>query len=116
MSQRIRLCHLDELDDGQSRGFDPLQQGRDSLFLIRQGTQVFGYRNACPHRGYQGTSMAWKKDAFLTKQRDRILCAAHGAQFDIASGECVVGPCIGQSLEKLRLIQTEQGELYLQQE
>ncbi len=113
MMKRIRLCHLDDLADGDAKGFDPYQQGHDSIFVIRQGKQLYGYRNACPHRGYEGTSMAWRKDRFLNKAGSRIVCGAHGAQFDIQSGECLMGPCPGQSLETVSLLLTPQGELYL---
>lgn len=113
MTDPIRLCHMNDLEDGNARGFDPFQQGRDSIFVVRRGSEVFGYRNACPHRGYEGTSMAWRKDRFLNKTGTRIVCGAHGAQFDIHSGECLAGPCPGQSLEAISLTLTSQGELYL---
>lgn len=29
------LCRLNELEEGQARGFDPLAQGRDSVFALR---------------------------------------------------------------------------------
>ncbi|WP_221800932.1 Rieske (2Fe-2S) protein [Oceanobacter mangrovi] len=113
MNRPIRLCHLSDIEDGDARGFDPHQQGHDSLFVIRQHRQVIGYRNACPHKGYEGTSMAWRKDRFLNKAHSRVICAAHGAQFDINSGECLLGPCPGQSLDRLPLLVNEQGDVYL---
>ncbi len=113
MIAAVRLCHLDELSDGDARGFDPLGSGRDSLFVIRDGSELIGYLNACPHRGYEGTSMAWRKDQFLNKARDRILCGAHGAQFDIRTGECLRGPCPGQSLTPVQLTINEHGDVYL---
>ncbi|MFK4754050.1 MULTISPECIES: Rieske (2Fe-2S) protein [Oceanospirillaceae] len=115
MSNWIKLGHLNDIDDGCARGFDPHQLGRDSLFVLRKGDRLLGYRNACPHRGYEGTSMAWRKDRFLNKAGTRIICGAHGAQFDTETGECLIGPCPGQSLEKVILRLTETGELYLQQ-
>ena len=104
MSNWIKLGHLNDIDDGCARGFDPHQLGRDSLFVLRKGD-----------RGYEGTSMAWRKDRFLNKAGTRIICGAHGAQFDTETGECLIGPCPGQSLEKVILRLTETGELYLQQ-
>jgi nitrite reductase/ring-hydroxylating ferredoxin subunit len=47
--------------------------------------------------------MAWRKDAYLNADRDRIVCSAHGALFDIVTGVCILGPCIGQALQPLRL-------------
>ena len=36
MNQReIGLCRADELEEGQARGFDPWQCGKDSVFAVR---------------------------------------------------------------------------------
>ncbi|MDD0838883.1 Rieske (2Fe-2S) protein [Curvibacter sp. HBC61] len=111
MSSWIRLCHSDELPEGSSRGFDPLQQGQDSVLLVRWQGQVHAYRDACPH--HQGTPMAWRKDAYLNAAGNRIVCHAHGAQFDMASGVCTLGPCLGQSLQRLPIESSPEGELRL---
>lgn len=107
----VRLCHLRELAEGSSRGFDPTGTGRDTVFVVRRNG-LHAYRNVCPH--WANTSMAWRKDAFLNADASRIVCAAHGAQFDIASGECLIGPCIGQSLTRVSLIESEDGSLHIQ--
>jgi nitrite reductase/ring-hydroxylating ferredoxin subunit len=104
------LCRIDELPDGGARGFDPGRSGQDTLLLVRQGERVFAYADACPHHG---TPMAWRKDAYLNAARDRIVCHAHGAQFDIATGECLLGPCLGQSLTPVPLHIQASGELHL---
>src|ERR1700683_1373202 len=44
----IRLCRLEEIPDGDSRGFDPLGVGRDTLLVVRQGTSLYAWRDACP--------------------------------------------------------------------
>ncbi len=106
----VRLCHAGELPEGSSRGFDPTGTGRDTLFVVRRDG-LHAYRNACPH--WANTSMAWRKDAFLNADASRIVCAAHGAQFDIASGVCLIGPCVGQSLTRVPLIESEDGSLYI---
>lgn len=97
----VRLCRVDELPDGGARGFDPHASGHDTMLVVRQGGRLYGYLDACPH--YGGTPMAWRKDAYLNAARDRIVCAAHGAQFDIPSGACTLGPCLGQSLTPVAL-------------
>lgn len=95
------LCRLDELVDGQSRGFDPLGEGRDTMFVVRRGSQFFGYRNECPH--YNFARMAWKKDEFLNADGTSIRCSAHGALFRIADGLCEAGPCVGERLTPVGL-------------
>jgi nitrite reductase/ring-hydroxylating ferredoxin subunit len=98
----VFLCRLGELPDGDSRGFDPRRTGQDTVFVVRQGDLVQGWRDACPH--YGDTPLAWRKDAYLNAARDRIVCAAHGAQFDIATGICTLGPCLGQRLQRVELV------------
>lgn len=106
----MRLCHIDEVPDGGTRGFDPARSGQDTLLVVRRGERVFGWRDACPHHG---TPMAWRKDAYLNAARDRIVCHAHGAQFDIESGLCLLGPCLGQRLTPVPLHIKAGGELHL---
>lgn len=90
------LCRMKDLPDGRSVGFDPLGEGRDTMFVVRRGDTVHAYRNLCPH--YDRARMAWKKDEFLNGDHSRIMCAAHGALFRIEDGICEVGPCIGDRL------------------
>lgn len=105
------LCRLDDIPDGEARGFDPLRSGQDTVLAIRRGPTLHLYRDACPHHGT--TPMAWRKDAYLNAQRDRIVCSAHGAQFDIETGTCILGPCLGQSLTALRFTLNDRGEIHL---
>lgn len=111
VKRRVHLCHIDELPDGGARGFDPLCAGQDTMFVVRRGDRVRAWRDACPH--INGAPMPWRKDAYLNAARDRIVCAAHGAQFDIETGLCVLGPCVGQRLEPLE-ITSMCGALYVE--
>ena len=105
------LCRLSEIQDGHSRGFDPLREGRDTMFVVRRGTRVYGYRNACPH--YDFARMAWKKDEFLNGDRSRIMCAAHGALFRVEDGLCEIGPCLGAALTSVPL-EVRDGAIWVQ--
>lgn len=86
------LCSSPDLPESQSRGFevDGLK-----LMAVRRAGQVFVYQNRCPHRG---VPLEWEPDRFLDDSHSLIQCATHGALFLIESGECVAGPCAGQSL------------------
>lgn len=90
---QTKLCRLDELPEVGSRQFD---HGEESLFAVRQYSEVFVYRNICPHIG---TPLNWQEDQFLDSENRFIQCASHGALFEIDSGLCVAGPCSGQSLQ-----------------
>ena len=93
---RTVICRLDELKDPGSRGMAVMLEGRlQDIFVVRQGDQVFGYLNCCPHTG---GSLDWVPDQFLDLDEKYIQCATHDAIFRMHDGECVAGPCKGDSL------------------
>lgn len=106
----MRLCHLDDLPDGDSRGFDLRASGRDTIFVVRQGASLHGWLNVCPHHG---APLAWRKDAYLDAARDRVVCGAHGAQFEIHTGLCTLGPCLGQALTPVPLTLSGDGAVHV---
>lgn len=88
------LCHLDEIGEGQSRGFTLPNQ--ETVFAVKRDGQVYVYRNSCPHLGIE---LEWLEDQFLDSEGALIQCSTHGALFVIESGECVAGPCLGKALQ-----------------
>lgn len=104
------LCSLDELrpDAGlEVRAEAP--DGPFDLVLFRVVGQVRSYRNACPH---QGRNLAFAPDEFLFDPDGRLICPHHGASFDVATGECVDGPCKGAFLTRLTVL-IRDGMVYL---
>jgi nitrite reductase/ring-hydroxylating ferredoxin subunit len=101
------LCRLDDIPDGAARGFGPAPGGFTGLFAVRRGDAVHLYVNACPH---VGVSLDWAPDRFLTADGAQIVCSTHGALFDIETGRCTDGPCVGDSLEKI-VATIENGEV-----
>lgn len=98
----IVVGELAELEDPGCREFEI--GGGDwpfRGFVVRKGDAVFAYENVCAHVGHP---LNWMPDAFLTKDRSSIICSSHGAQFEIDTGLCIAGPCIGKSL---RAVATE---------
>jgi nitrite reductase/ring-hydroxylating ferredoxin subunit len=88
--------HLDAIpDDGATETLFDSPNGSGSVVVIRRGEQVFAYRNVCPHAG---RLLNWAPGRFLF-DKGRLVCAAHGAVFEVESGLCVEGPCRGSSLE-----------------
>lgn len=106
----MKLCHWRDLPDGASRGFDPAGRGQDTVLIVRQGDRVYAYADACPHHG---TPMAWRKDHYLNAAGDRIVCAAHGALFEITTGRCTLGPCLGDCLTTLPLTLQANGDIHI---
>ena len=97
------LCPSADLSEGQSRGF-VIEDLR--LLAVRQQGQVYLYENRCPHRG---VPLEWLPDQFLDHSGSLIQCSTHGALFLIDNGECVAGPCAGQSLRALGCHEDDQG-------
>jgi nitrite reductase/ring-hydroxylating ferredoxin subunit len=110
------LCRLAEIADGEGRGFT-LGEGsaQIDLFVVRDGESVYGYLNACPH---QGTPLDWGGfdggGRFVSADSGNILCATHGAEFRIADGFCLAGPCPGARLRRVHLSRDGDGMLSFQ--
>jgi nitrite reductase/ring-hydroxylating ferredoxin subunit len=104
------LCHLADLPEGGARGFDPLGRGHDTVFAVRRGDVLRVWADRCPHHG---TPMPWRKDAYLNAAGDRIVCSAHGALFEIDSGLCIQGPCLGDALQPVPFTIDAAGKLLL---
>jgi nitrite reductase/ring-hydroxylating ferredoxin subunit len=89
------LCSVDELVEGDAKGFST---DTDALFALKRDGQIFVYRNSCPHLGVE---LNWLEDQFLDTEGILIQCATHGALFVVETGACVAGPCRGKSLEAI---------------
>lgn len=71
----------------------PDQPG-SSVVVLRRGQCVTAFRNICPH---VGRFLNWAPGRFLF-DHGRLVCAAHGAMFEVDSGHCIDGPCRGSGL------------------
>lgn len=69
--------------------------GAQALILYRDGSRVTAWCNVCPHAGRR---LDWAPGQFLRSRDGALVCAVHGATFDLTSGECTAGPCRGQTL------------------
>jgi nitrite reductase/ring-hydroxylating ferredoxin subunit len=78
------------LIDGQS----------EPIILHRDGDRVLAWLNVCPHAGRR---LDYVPGKFLI-DKGHLVCAAHGATFRPADGECIAGPCRG---ERLRAVAVE---------
>ncbi|WP_368561740.1 Rieske (2Fe-2S) protein [Pseudoxanthomonas sp. UTMC 1351] len=81
----------------------------ESLLLFRQGQSVRAWLNVCPHAGRR---LDWAPGKFLKSKEGHLICAAHGASFELGGGVCVAGPCRGDSLRAVAVTVVE-GEVRL---
>ncbi len=94
-----QVAALSDLADPGSRGFQVETDGMPVFgFVVRKDGKLYGYENVCPHAGRM---LNWGPHRFLTQDQSMIMCVAHGALFDITSGECATGPCMGESLRQV---------------
>lgn len=106
MSQGEILCRLEDLPaEGSLRlhfGDDEYGHG---LCVVRSAGRTFAYLNRCAH---MDTAMDWVPGEFLDASGEFIVCAMHGAHFRIEDGYCVLGPCQGQFLRAVRVVEDGQ--------
>lgn len=96
------LARLDDLPDGQPIEVEAVVDGdNESLIVLRSGDRVDAFLNICPHAGRR---LDWAPGRFLLSRERQLVCAAHGASFELPSGTCVTGPCRGDSLRRVDVV------------
>ena len=106
---RAALIALDAIEDGGLAEVEGTVDGdAESLILHRDGGQVRGWFNVCPHAGRR---LDWAPAKFL-RSDGLLVCAAHGASFELGSGACVAGPCRGASLRAV-VLEVRDGGVYI---
>lgn len=106
------ICHASEIGEDEAKGFGPFDGSRRKIIVVRRNGVLHGWLDACPHYS-TGTPMAWKKDGYLNGDRSHLTCHSHGALFTIETGECVLGPCLGQKLTAVKLSVSDEGEIFV---
>lgn len=101
-----RLCALEDIAENSSRSFE---QGFMSVLVIRRGDAVFVYHNHCPHAA---ATLDARGQSVLASDGLLLHCERHGAEFVTETGECVSGPCLGESLQALPFTLSA-GDIYL---
>lgn len=101
------LATLDDLPDGGLLEVEAEVDGSaESLILHRDGDRVRAWLNICPHAGRR---LDWAPGKFLQSKDGLLVCAAHGASFELREGACVAGPCRGDALRAVTLDVVEGG-------
>ena len=106
----IFLCHAQELQKTGARSIvlGEVPNTLDVLVIERGGVRR-AYINACPH---QFIPLETFPDWVFTEDREHLVCTGHGALFVPETGLCVEGPCEGDALTPLKILEKD-GEIYL---
>lgn len=101
------ICGTDAVERGGAKAFslsriDEAGEARPfPIVVIRtHDNNYVGYVNTCPH---EGVWLNFGSGDFFTQDRAFLRCGQHGATFEIDSGVCIDGPCIGESLQPVAL-------------
>ncbi|WP_448673829.1 Rieske (2Fe-2S) protein [Pseudoxanthomonas mexicana] len=106
----MRLSALNDIADGGFAEVEATIDGdAESLVLYRVGDEVRAWLNVCPHAGRR---LDWAPGQFLKSKDGHLVCAAHGALFELDRGDCVAGPCRGDALRAVQ-VQVRDGEVWL---
>ena len=88
----IYLCNTGDVEHGNARSFT----AEGKIYIVVNSEQThYVYLNQCPHLGIP---LEWLPDDFMDPDGDLIRCSTHGALFLPDTGECISGPCAGESL------------------
>ena len=106
----MTLIALDSIEDGGFAEIEALIDGdAESLIVHRNGANVRAWLNVCPHAGRR---LDWAPGKFLKSKEGHLICAAHGASFELERGDCVAGPCRGDSL-RMVAVEVRDGQVVL---
>ena len=105
------LARIEQIEDGGFLEVEAVLPGGDaeSLILHRDGDAVRAWLNVCPHAGRR---LDWAPGRFLKSKSGELVCAVHGATFELREGVCVAGPCRGDSLRAVA-VETAGGHVRL---
>ncbi|EAQ97324.1 Rieske (2Fe-2S) protein [Congregibacter litoralis] len=97
---------VEEMTDNSSQSVT--LEGR-SLILVKRRDEFFLFENNCPHTRETLDPLG---GSLSDDSGDLIHCQRHGAEFLVQTGECVGGPCMGESLTPVAFT-IAAGQIYL---
>ena len=99
------LCSTSDLGENQAQEF-PF--GESNVLVVNWHGEWFAYRNSCPHANWP---LNIQPGMFFDIDNKFLQCSNHMALFDIQTGECKAGPCIGDRLEPIDL-EVRNGQIF----
>ncbi|MCD4484932.1 Rieske 2Fe-2S domain-containing protein [Chromobacterium vaccinii] len=105
--QALLICRSSDLEDGGlARRFEIAQADGDPLpaFVIRYRGRVYGYLNRCRHIPVE---LDLQDGNLFDLSGHYLICSMHGARYRPDNGYCTWGPCRGQSLTALDIVEED---------
>lgn len=101
------LCRTEQIAERDARSFDT---PRGEVIVTQRDGEFFAYLNRCPHLGI---SLEFREQEFMDADHEYLICANHGALFEVHNGHCVLGPCKGDALTAVAITVHSDGGIYL---
>jgi len=111
---RVRVGLASEITQGTAHAVtisrDPDRGFPRTAIVVRDRHGVLrAFVNLCKHLP---VPLDGGSGRYLSNDRVHLLCGTHGAYYRPEDGLCISGPCEGESLERLRLVE-EDGVVYV---
>ncbi len=98
---RLLVGRVGELAPGTSKKFMLRCDDEEvEAMLLNFEGKLYAYFNRCRHIGI---ALDWLDNQFFSRDKRYLICANHGAIYEPRTGECVWGPCAGESLYRVQL-------------
>lgn len=90
-----------QLRDKQAKSFSVKMRGQvyDGLVIFWEG-KYFAYQNLCKH---VPVTLDLRDGKFFNHEKTKLQCHMHGAIYEVETGECTAGPCVGAKLNALAI-------------
>jgi nitrite reductase/ring-hydroxylating ferredoxin subunit len=93
------VARVDELQPGAVKKFWLIcQKYRLDALLVNHQGNYHAYVNRCRH---MPTPLDFMRNQFVSDDGRYLQCYTHGALYEFGTGECIDGPCKGESLYRL---------------
>jgi nitrite reductase/ring-hydroxylating ferredoxin subunit len=103
------ICKTQEIPANQVRGF---ASPKGNILLTAQDGWFLAYQDLCPHLQL---SLGRVAQLEIELAHGYLVCAQHGALFDLRDGSCVWGPCAGSALIRVAIEVHSDGGIYLKE-
>ncbi|MCD6005219.1 Rieske (2Fe-2S) protein [Vreelandella alkaliphila] len=83
------VCPSSLIEEGNAHCIEVISNDESfPVIVTRINGVIYCYVNACPH---QYLPLNYRSESIISSDRSRLLCSAHGAAFDIKTGNCLTG-------------------------
>jgi nitrite reductase/ring-hydroxylating ferredoxin subunit len=91
--------------DQSARSFKATVKGRIFRGLVvKKAGKFYAYQNLCQHLPI---TLDLNDDKFFNHENTHLQCHMHGAMYELDTGICIAGPCVGAKLVSLSFTEEE---------